>query len=61
MTNYKGTAKTSPQRWLPNYIKTYVERDVRFIRNIENIFLFHNILTDAASLKNLKWFQKVLR
>lgn len=42
------TSKTSAQRWLPNYIKTYVERDVRLIRNIGNIILFNKFLKLCA-------------
>ncbi len=42
------TEKTTAQRWLPNYIKTYVERDVRLIRNIGNIILFNKFLKLCA-------------
>lgn len=42
------TKKSSAQRWLPNYIKTYVERDVRMIRNIANIALFSKFIKLCA-------------
>jgi len=31
--------QSSAERWLPNYLKTYIERDVRMIRNIENLVI----------------------
>jgi predicted AAA+ superfamily ATPase len=43
-----ATGKNSHKRWHENYIKTYVERDVRQIRNIGNIFLFHKFLKICA-------------
>jgi uncharacterized protein len=43
-----ATGKNSHKRWIENYIKTYVERDVRQIRNIGNIFLFHKFLKICA-------------
>lgn len=43
------SGKASAKRWLPNYIKTYVERDVRFIRNIGNGILFQKFLKVCAS------------
>ncbi len=43
-----ATGKSSNERWLPNYIKTYVERDVRQIRNIENTRLFNKFLLLCA-------------
>ncbi len=33
-----------PTAWYPSYIRTYVERDVRQIRNIENLLLFEKFL-----------------
>ena len=39
---------SSPQKWLENYIKTYIERDVRLIRNIGNILLFEKFLKLCA-------------
>lgn len=51
------TKKTTANRWLPNYIKTYVERDVRLIRNVGNINLFTKFLKlcagRAAQLLNI--------
>lgn len=42
------TRKSSHKRWMVNYIKTYVERDVRQLRNIGNIFVFHKFLKICA-------------
>jgi uncharacterized protein len=43
------TRKSSADRWLENYIKTYVERDVRMIKNIGNLNLFHRFLKICAA------------
>lgn len=37
-----------PEIWYPSYIKTYVERDVRQIKNIENTSLFIKFLKICA-------------
>lgn len=37
-----------PEKWLPNYISTYVERDVRQIKNINNLALFERFLKLCA-------------
>lgn len=37
-----------PEKWLPNYIATYVERDVRQIKNISNLNLFERFLKLCA-------------
>ncbi|MBI2257908.1 MAG: ATP-binding protein [Flavobacteriia bacterium] len=42
------TKKSSYKRWTENYIKTYIERDVRQIRNIGNILVFHKFLKICA-------------
>lgn len=34
----------SPTRWYANYIRTYVERDVRLIKNIGNLNIFEKFL-----------------
>lgn len=51
------THKSTYNRWFPNYIKTYVERDVRMIRNVGNIILFNKFLKlcagRAAQLLNI--------
>jgi hypothetical protein len=51
------TRQSTYKRWFPNYIKTYVERDVRMIRNIGNIILFNKFLKlcagRAAQLLNI--------
>ena len=38
----------SPNDWFPSYIRTYVERDVRQIRNIGNLLLFERLLSLCA-------------
>jgi predicted AAA+ superfamily ATPase len=43
------TNQSSAERWLPNYLKTYIERDVRMIRNIENLNLFSKFVKLAAA------------
>lgn len=40
--------KRNPTIWYPSYIKTYLERDVRLIRNIENQSLFVKFLKLCA-------------
>ena len=42
------TGTSSSKRWLDNYIKTYVERDARMIKNIGNIILFSKFLKLCA-------------
>ena len=42
------TKVSTAQRWFPNYIKTYLERDVRMIRNVGNIVLFSKFLKLCA-------------
>ncbi|PIQ47829.1 MAG: AAA family ATPase [Cytophagales bacterium CG12_big_fil_rev_8_21_14_0_65_40_12] len=37
-----------PTDWLPSYISTYVERDVRQIKGIENLLLFERFLSLCA-------------
>lgn len=38
----------APEDWFPAYLRTYVERDVRQIRNIENLLLFERFITLCA-------------
>jgi uncharacterized protein len=40
--------KIDYDRWYPNYIRTYIERDVRMIRNITNLDLFGKFLRLCA-------------
>jgi hypothetical protein len=40
--------RVSPKDWLPAYISTYVERDVRQIKGIENLLLFERFLSLCA-------------
>jgi len=40
--------KISPTDWYPNYIKTYLERDVRQIKNINNLLVFDKFLRIIA-------------
>lgn len=37
-----------PEDWFPMYLRTYVERDVRQIKNIENLLLFERFLALCA-------------
>ena len=39
---------TEPAKWYPNYIRTYVERDVRLIKNITDLFAFERFLRLCA-------------
>lgn len=36
------------ERWMPNYISTYIERDVRQLKNINNLALFERFLKLCA-------------
>lgn len=38
----------TPQRWYANYIRTYVERDVRQIKNIMDIYVFERFIKLCA-------------
>ena len=38
----------TPQKWYPNYIRTYIERDVRQLRNITNLGTFERFLRLCA-------------
>jgi len=38
----------TPQEWLPNYIQTYVERDVRMLKNITDLNAFTRFLKLCA-------------
>lgn len=42
------TGISNPKRWIDNYIKTYIERDVRTIRYVENVILFSKFLKLCA-------------
>jgi uncharacterized protein len=42
------TDQVPPEKWLPNYIATYIERDVRQIKNISNLNLFERFLKLCA-------------
>ncbi len=39
---------TEPAKWYPNYIRTYVERDVRLIKNITDLCAFERFLRLCA-------------
>ncbi len=43
---YSG--KATPTRWMGNYIKTYLERDVRLLRNIGNLNQFQKFVKLCA-------------
>jgi predicted AAA+ superfamily ATPase len=38
----------APNKWLPNYISTYVERDVRQIKNINDLTTFEKVIKLCA-------------
>lgn len=40
--------KRKPEIWYPSYIRTYVERDVKQLRNIDNTILFNKFLQLCA-------------
>jgi uncharacterized protein len=40
--------KRLPAVWYPSYIRTYVERDVKQIRNIDNVLLFNRFIQLCA-------------
>jgi predicted AAA+ superfamily ATPase len=39
---------TEPTKWYPNYIRTYIERDVRMIKNITDLYAFERFLRLCA-------------
>ncbi len=41
--------KTTSQRWYESYLQTYIERDVRLIKNIENLGLFQKFIQLCAA------------
>ena len=41
--------KISPRDWYPNYIQTYIERDLRLIKNITNLNAFQIFLKMCAA------------
>ncbi|MEM9051643.1 MAG: ATP-binding protein [Bacteroidota bacterium] len=40
--------KIEPSKWYQNYIRTYVERDVRLVKNITNLSIFERFLRLCA-------------
>ncbi|HYG01555.1 MAG TPA: ATP-binding protein [Chryseosolibacter sp.] len=40
--------QVSPSLWFPSYVRTYIERDVRQIRNISDILQFQRLLQACA-------------
>jgi predicted AAA+ superfamily ATPase len=42
------TGKSSAERWIDNYIRTYIERDVRQLKNIDNLLVFEKFLRIIA-------------
>lgn len=40
--------KTDPFRWNENYIRSYIERDVRLLRNVGNLLAFNKFLKICA-------------
>lgn len=43
-----ATGKVAPEHWFASYIRTYVERDVRQLRAIENLAAFEKLLLLCA-------------
>jgi uncharacterized protein len=43
------SGEATAARWLPNYIKTYLDRDVRLLRNIGNIRQFNQFIKLCAA------------
>jgi len=39
---------SDPAKWYPNYIRTYIERDVRMIKNINDLYAFERFLRLCA-------------
>jgi predicted AAA+ superfamily ATPase len=37
-----------PEKWYKNYIKTYIERDVRMLKNVENLSVFQHFVKLCA-------------
>lgn len=42
------TGKITGQRWMPNYVKTYIERDIRWLKNIGNLTVFNRFIKLCA-------------
>lgn len=40
--------KISPRDWCPNYIRTYIERDIRQLKNIADLIVFERFLSLLA-------------
>lgn len=40
--------KINPTDWMPNYIKTYIERDVRQIKNVTDLIVFERFMRVLA-------------
>lgn len=42
------TGEVLPQNWFVSYVRTYIERDVRQLKNIENLLIFEKLLSLCA-------------
>jgi predicted AAA+ superfamily ATPase len=40
--------KIRPNDWMPNYIRTYIERDVRQIKNVSDLLIFEKFMSILA-------------
>jgi predicted AAA+ superfamily ATPase len=40
--------KIAPENWFPAYVRTYIEKDIRQIKNIENILAFEKLISLCA-------------
>ncbi len=58
------TAQSTAARWLPNYIKTYLDRDVRLLRNVGNMRQFQQFVflcaARAGQLLNIQSIAKAI-
>jgi uncharacterized protein len=45
---YSQSTNIDPTKWYANYIRTYIERDVRLIKNITNLILFERFVRLCA-------------
>lgn len=45
---YSQPTNIDPTKWYANYIRTYIERDVRLIKNITNLILFERFVRLCA-------------
>lgn len=49
-----------PRDWIQNYIQTYIERDVRQLKNIHRLYLFERFIRLMAGRTATEWVAHVL-